>query len=254
MAKWTYALSFGFLFLLGCGKQQTTWRDQVSSCSALSADQQGTFMAPVPGTVRLMVDDTFTADQLSSIHAMMLQWNQLGQTLQGSDFFSMQVATVPGVLRTGNFQSCSIDPGTYANSFYLVNETYTVEKVTPTHWTDMGFSNLIPGATVRCYQSDALASQVVMIRGDLVDSTQFTSVVLHELGHSIGLDHSCKNGVGTADFISCSELPAKSPYRDAVMYPTLGAVSAASASSSSSSLAVKDQIQSNDSLRTGCLY
>lgn len=200
-------------------------------------------MAPVSGAVRVLIDNTFTSNQKAGIHAMIVQWNQIGQAIQNNDFFVEEAADVPDVLRTGNFQSCELDVGTGSGSFYLVNEASSL------HWSSLGFSSLIPGATMRCYASDLLSSQVVMIRPDLVADSQFTSVILHELGHSLGLDHSCKSGDGSSNFISCSGLSNQDPYYQAVMYPTLGTGGA-----SGTMLQIKDQLQSNDTSRISCLY
>lgn len=244
----------GFALLLtgsfsGCGQAPSStpgWQTQVDSCAAAPADQKDSFMAPIGnGPVTLMVDNTFTSDQQTGIQTMVTQWNQLGQTLRGADFFTLQTATVPSVLYTGNFQQCNIDVGTGTGALYLVNMT------DETQWESLGFATTIPGATVRCYQNDYLDKQVVMVRPDLIDAAQFTSVILHELGHSLGLDHSCNAKGGSSSFLSCNGVDQENDpdYYNAVMFPTLS-----SGISANGTPMVKDQLAPNDTARASCLY
>jgi hypothetical protein len=82
-----------------------------------------------------------------------------------------------------------------------------------------------------------------------VDSSQFSSVVIHELGHSLGLDHSCVEAKGSTKFRSCVGLSEDDPYREAVMYPSLRA-----RASLSDQPEIKDLLRPNDSMRASCLY
>ena len=228
------------VLLVGCGSGKSNWQNQVDSCSNLPQDQQATFMAPVPeAPVELLVDSSFTSAQLSGLEQAVGQWNQLGQKLQGGSFFSIQSASVPPELLTSNFSSCTVDPGTGTGALYVVNVTDSQT------WKNLGFATNTPAATVRCYDgSQSLTMQVTYVNPTLVYPEQFTSVVLHEMGHMLGLGHSCESGSGSSGFASCNGLALDNPYVEAVMYPTL----------SLSQAQTKEQLQANDELRTACFY
>jgi len=234
--------SFLLLVLTGCGKNAPDWQNQVSNCPNLNANQQGTFMAPVPNApVQLLVDNTFTADQIEELKQAVDTWNQLGQQLQGQNFFSVQTADVPPDLLSSNFAACQTDPGTGTSSLYVVNVTDSQT------WKNLGFATNTPGATERCYDgNDNLTMQVTYVNPNLVYSQQFTSVVIHEMGHMLGLGHSCQNS--TTGYPSCQGLSSDDPYVQAVMYPTL------SLNSANGQPQVKEQLQSNDQTRAACFY
>ena len=130
----------------------------------------------------------------------------------------------------------------------------------------MNMSESNPGFTVRCKINGSLARQVVLLNPDLIPLAQLSSVALHELGHAVGLDHSCQAGSGTDTFRGCSGIPDSHPYRQAVMYPTLriaeGVASSRRQSSreagnpqlSSSGVSEESALGINDTERARCLY
>lgn len=235
-----------FVFALACGS------DKVSvdgSCTA--TEQSASFMAPVGQfPITILADGKFDSDQKSQILAMVKDWNQFSEKNMGHSLFQVKFTTIPETIKNINPRDCSENIGS-ENSFYMV-------KITDTNrWESLGFNNNIPGATIRCSSrsllpnsSPQLTQQIVYLNPgkDLIDPTQFSSVVTHELGHSIGLDHSCLEGKGSANFIGCDGLKATHPYRIATMYPSL------SRGGGNINPEIRNIIQANDKQRTQCLY
>jgi hypothetical protein len=245
-------LSFTLLTVLSAcdGSDQTWWRQAVGQCK-ISDEQKGTFMAPPQNSqIVLTVDNLIANDPdhgtkwMASVQKAAQKWNDYGQSVRGQDFFTIQTGDVPDDIRTGNFSDCQDDDAGDANHFYLM-----IEK-DPTHWTGTGFNNQIPGATVRCYVNDELTKQVIFVRPDLVRDEQMTSIFLHEMGHSLGLDHSCRNG-GGPEFPDCQDIltDKTNPYNLAVMYPNL-----TSDFTLQNAFAVKEDLQQNDTDRASCFY
>jgi hypothetical protein len=111
----------------------------------------------------------------------------------------------------------------------------------------------IPAATLRCFAHGKVDHQVMLayLNGGSVgaDSVHFGSVVVHELGHTLGLDHSCMLGAGSDKFRACAGLPESHLYHQAVMFPTLRA-----RRSRFEQPEIKNQLRDNDVRRSSCLY
>jgi hypothetical protein len=208
-------------------------------------------MAPPKNSQMSMTIDNFIANDpnhgaswMAGINKAVQKWNDFGQSIRSADFFSIQTGDVPDDIRTGQFGDCSSTDAGDANNFYLV-----VEK-DPAHWVASGFNNNIPGATIRCYVNDDVTKQVIFVRPDLVRDEQFSSIMLHEMGHSLGLDHSCKDG-GGPEFPDCKTVSADvtNPYVLAVMYPNL-----VSDPTFQNIFPIKEDLQKNDTDRAKCFY
>jgi hypothetical protein len=75
-----------------------------------------------------------------------------------------------------------------------------------------------------------------------------TSILVHEFGHLIGLDHSCDvSGVPGVRPPKCSSPSIDASYFDAVMYPTVGFDAQGEG-------VVKRSLNTNDQGRASCLY
>lgn len=231
----------------GCSQSSSEPFDAESvltpSCQ-VSQDQRQSFMAKVsPFPLQLNADAAFTDNERAGIESAVTQWNGLGQQLIGQNFFNLQYTQLASSFHSADPRDCSVDSFGSSQVFSIVREN------SATRWQNMGFSNSIPGATIRCFSGKQVSHQVVMVFINIIDPMQFSSVFLHELGHSLGLDHSCTGGAGSEKFISCMGLPEYHPYHLAVMFPSLRA-----RRTPIEDPEIKDSLRDNDILRTQCLY
>lgn len=200
-------------------------------------------MAPTPAApIQVIADAAFTDQQKQAIVSAVAQWNLVSSLLLRQDVMVLSFESVPASVRAADPRDCG---GRFGDptSFRIVKET------SGTRWQSLGLKDSIPGATFRCSQRWDLVQQIIYVNPSLINPTQVSSVVLHELGHAIGLDHSCQPGTGDAKFRSCGALAPDHPYRQAVMYPSLKSISSASGMNPE----VKEIPRSNDKVRAQCV-
>ena len=202
-------------------------------------------MTPIAknATLQVTIDTRFSSDQVNSIIAAIDVWNQYGRSTLGHDLFNSSNGSVKEEESPQKAGDCSFsgDPG----AFPIFMET------SATKWTALNLTKYNPAVTIRCTGGGSgaptLASQTMLINTSYTQKEEFMSVVLHELGHALGLDHSCTAGAAQSGFPACASLSEGHPYNQAVMNPLLHPNTA------NVSLAEKKEtLRSNDTERATC--
>ncbi len=203
--------------------------------------------------LHIKLDPTFTPAQHSELLKMIALWNERGRAQIGQNFFFIESPQMDEAMRTADPRNCAAFIGG-KNWLYVMRET------SKEHWErSLGFNRMIPGVTIRCALGDEVARQVVLLYDAVIpDPKQFASIVLHELGHVLGLDHSCQDSQGgkyekpEGSFRACPGLAEDHEYRVAVMYPSLRSRITEVRTEIRSE--IKETLMANDILRNECLY
>ncbi len=236
----------GSAILSGCQAPDASAVDAASSAlktgCQVNADQKASFLKPVGvPTLKVRVDDQFTDAQILAIKKAVDEWNIFSTRVAGRPYLEVTKNTVPDAVR-------SMDPHECSGGFGTPDAFYVVRQQSNSKWQTMGFSSNISAATVRCDDGSSVTEQVILVNTSVTDAVQLTSVALHELGHALGLDHSCADSFGKTDFKGCAGIPTTHAYRKAVMFPTLK-----KAHFDGDIPDIKETLQENDTARATCI-
>jgi hypothetical protein len=238
-------LSIYGLLLLGlthCAPKEK----EVSKECVVNSDQSTLFkghwaVRPVPLAVEAV---DFSAGELTELQAAIGKWNDFFDSSKGFKLYlsgSSSLTTVSaGGTRVNRSNVCSqtiVTPSGFSNSIKIYKNR--------SGWSYgsqvMALTSLCPITRPSAQYREFVAAvmeinyQHYFVSGTPIPDLQ--SIVVHELGHILGLDHSCNSS-------GCTDAPDN--YKSAVMYPALGFDGIYGR--------VKRNVESNDQERANCLY
>lgn len=225
-------------FTSACGKKADLPKFSGLACGA--SDQRQSYMNPMDTTQvqTISIDSGFSAEQIAAINRAVDTWNLQGRINTGHDLFRTQSLQLSAASTPDPAEECGF-PGT--------STAFSIVKVANQDtWSALGFASNNPGVTIRCSSGiNFTTKQVVLINPANMDRYPliFETVMLHELGHAIGLDHSCDStNSGNPAYAGCSAKGTSPEYREAVMYPFID----------TSPGALKEDLRANDEERGVC--
>lgn len=246
------ALAVVFAFLeISCngGRVPSAYPDRDDLCS-MSPAQVRTLADPIAKLpVKVSVDAGWKRGEMEVIEDAIAVWNDFAVKSLGRPLFEVEPMQPIEPVCLNDMDElhkfCDSDR----------EGLWIIPVLTDYHWKSMGFDQWDLGATKRCSTGrDGEPPKVVVVvnwtekRGSILGS-----VALHELGHVIGLKHTCSHGHG-GDQPQCSHLGDDHPYMMSVMAPNFYVNAIRHCQDRAYYSGAEMSLSGNDVERAFCLY
>jgi hypothetical protein len=221
---WT-TLLLAAVFLSACAPAAKRSRRLQQDC-VLAADQEGSLLGkwsrnPVPIAVE---QSAFTVSEVSQIRAGADTWNTFFSNSMGTQALNyleggaIRVSATPYQTLTCNPADAAIQNGTFVRSITIYKRTNWPQELT--NVIAATYSCPVDGRPLKTFSDAVIALNFQDFWSSGRPIPDIQTILSHELGHLLGLRHSCENGSDLAGMPNCSNAPAS--YRLAVMRPQFG--------------------------------
>ncbi len=243
-------LAVGIVY--SCGNEEPVDPEKIITSCNVTQDQAATFAgrwANLPVYLAFHVGD-FSPLQVTGIAAAAKTWNDFFQGTRGAQIFDYSISETE--VRVTNEPRPTGDlcktPPTFQDGKFskpialygLKSWPYQPEIIALTTYCDVAVS----GDNIPRKTHTVMELNIPNYFSDEGPKQDIQSIVLHELGHVVGLLHSCetegKNGMPV-----CESAPAI--YQQAVMYPSYDQSAGANGET-------RQNLNANDQGRLNCLY
>ena len=241
-----WLLLAAFSILTGCAAEISS-RSVVTSC-ILPDDQTGTFdgrwkVAPIPIAVQ---SGQFSADEKATIVQAIQRWNSFTRLSLKQDIFIVAEDSSlprPSSVCAGStpvlLGSQFVNPIVVRKhgSWIYPSATSAIAITSTCPLADTPVNKFYAGALDLNYQHFFVSGK---------PQPDLQSIMVHELGHLIGLRHSCENSPTRPNTPNCNDSGIDSNYKTAVMFPVFGFTGGYGEKRST--------LNVNDQGRANCLY